>query len=90
MIIENQWQKFYVPDNIWNDKTKNVADIFEAAIPYDEYIKQENLEANIIRIAEIENELIELEKEPNEILVPNDSKFMQVTELENEFNLLTE
>lgn len=84
MIIENQWQKFYVPDEIGNNKELSVSDVFASAIPYDEYIQQENLDANKKKLAEINSELLDLEKEPDEILVPNDVKIGRVMELEEE------
>jgi len=89
MIIENQWEKFYVPDNIWNDRTLSVADVFASAIPYSDYIEQENLDKNKKRIAEINSELLDLEKEPDEILVPNDAKIGRMMELEEELITLT-
>lgn len=43
MIIDNQWQKFYVPDEIGNDQTLTVADVFNSAIVYSLYLLQEEL-----------------------------------------------
>ena len=88
MIIENQYWKFYVPDGIMNDKSLTVDDINKQAIPYEEYIKQKDLDKNKKRIAEIDAELLDLKKEPDEILVPNDSKIMQIQQLEDEKNNL--
>lgn len=89
MIIENQWQKFYVPDEIWNNKELSVSDVFASAIPYDEYIQQENLDANKKKLAEINSELLDLEKEPDEILVLNDVKIGREMELRDEKERLT-
>jgi len=58
MIIENQYWKFYVPDDV--DK---------------------NLDKNTKRIAEIDAEILDLEKEPDEILVPNDNKILQLQQI---------
>jgi len=88
MIIENQYWKFYVPDDVMNDKILTVDDINKQAIPYSEYIKQIDLDKNTKRIAEIDAEILDLEKEPDEILVPNDNKILQLQQLEEEKNNL--
>jgi len=43
-IVENQNGKFYIPDEIANDPTKTVAEIQENAIPWDEYVREQQRE----------------------------------------------
>jgi hypothetical protein len=88
MIIENLWNKFYVPDEIWNDTSLSVADVFASAIPYNLYLKQ-------IELSSLQKELQSLQDEPDEILVPNDNKNNipeiedKIEQIEKEILLLT-
>jgi len=67
MIIENQWKKFYVPDEIGNDTSLSVADVFASAIPYELYLKQTELDWVV-------KEIERIEAEPDEITIPNENK----------------
>lgn len=80
MKIENNGKWFYVPDDIGNDMTKTVAEVFSSATPWDEY------ELNT-KITELENEISELENQPDEVLVPNEEK-LRIPSLEEELKEL--
>ena len=83
MIVENKGEKYYVPDEIGNDKSKSVAEIFQAAIPYQQYLLSINKEKYLSKLSDIKEQIIELEKEPDEIMIPNDDKFSQMNMLED-------
>ena len=62
MEITNQWVQFYVPDEIGNNQTKTVADIFASAIP----LALHNLQ---VELEEKQTELEWLDNIPDEELI---------------------
>lgn len=67
MIINNLWVEYFVPDEVWNDKTKTVAEVFASAIPL-------HIHNQMIKVKELEEKLSDLESQDDEILVPNEEK----------------
>jgi len=89
MIIDNKWVKYYVPDDIGNNKNLSVAQVFEAAIPYDLYLVKTEIQNK-------QEELDNIKAEPDMIEVPNPIKEQiptieqELQELNNDLNKLKE
>jgi len=80
--VTNENGTFYIPDEITNDDTKTVAELNAVAIPYGLYLLQEQK-------ARLEQDLENLNNQPDEVLVPNQEK-ERIPEIEQEIERLQE
>ncbi len=67
MIIEKDWQKYWLPDDLATNPNLTVQDLMAELIPYDLYVLQQ--EANTLQ-----NQIAEIEAAPDYIQVPNPEK----------------
>ena len=80
MIIENLGVTYYIPNEIGNDRTKTVAQIFEVAIPLELHHIQEELK-NITVGTISDEEKIEYANDNMPEVQENEIKEMRIEEL---------